>query len=108
MLMFVRSLPALMLFLMLTNTISLCDLLCPFFITEVLKMSSRIGTKIFMPFLESDVKGNKFTTLGGTEFEDPDGTLELSASQRRHFYKWARPAEIAQRQRKVSVSEKQN
>ena len=43
---------------------------------EVLKMSSRIGSKIFMPFLESDVKGNKFATLGGAEFEDPDGVLE--------------------------------
>ncbi|GMH86802.1 hypothetical protein TL16_g10658 [Triparma laevis f. inornata] len=67
---------------------------------EVLKISSRIGTKTFMPFVDSDVNARAFTTLGEQEYEDPDGLLKLSDSQKRHFHKWARPSEIAQRQRK--------
>ncbi|GMI07851.1 hypothetical protein TrVE_jg2750 [Triparma verrucosa] len=67
---------------------------------EVLKISSRIGSKTFMPFVDTDVNARAFTTLGEQEYEDVDGLLKLSDSQKRHFYKWARPSEIAQRQRK--------
>mmetsp|Transcript_11674 Transcript_11674/g.23894 ORF Transcript_11674/g.23894 Transcript_11674/m.23894 type:complete len:759 (+) Transcript_11674:866-3142(+) len=53
-----------------------------------------------MPFLDSDIKASNFTTLGLAPFEDPDGLLSLSNSQRPHFYKFARPSEIASRHSK--------
>ncbi|GMH52483.1 hypothetical protein TrRE_jg8532 [Triparma retinervis] len=53
-----------------------------------------------MPFLDSDVRSANFTTLGLTPFEDPDGLLSLSNSQKPHFYKFARPSEIGSRHSK--------
>jgi hypothetical protein len=41
-----------------------------------------------MPFLHADVSNPMaFTTLGSTEWEDPDGLLALSDSQKKHFHK---------------------
>ena len=69
---------------------------------EVLKKSSKMGNKTFMPFLESDVR-NPEAFMTKEPYEDPDGNLSLSSSQRSHFYKFARPSEIASRQGKKNV-----
>jgi len=63
---------------------------------SVLKESSIIGKKVFMPFLHSEIQSFNFNTLGNTLFEDPDGLINLGPSQSQNFFKWARPSEIAQ------------
>jgi len=57
-----------------------------------LKRSSRINGRIFQPWLDLDLK-EKFAFP--EPFKDPDGVLKLSASQKKHFYKWARPNQFA-------------
>merc|ERR550519_1883722 len=55
---------------------------------EVLKRSSRIGGKIFLPWAESDQIIDR--TVNAPMFKDPDGFLQLAAKQEKHFAKWSR------------------
>jgi len=43
----------------------------------VLAANSRIGNKIFQPFLYEEIRKFPFTTFGNAPFEDPDGLIPL-------------------------------
>jgi len=55
---------------------------------EVLKRSSRIGGKIFLPWADSDQIIDR--TVTAPMFNDPDGFLTLATKQEKHFAKWSR------------------
>lgn len=59
----------------------------------VLKRSSTINGRIFQPWLGRIDLCEKYTFP--EPFKDPDGTLKLSASQKKHFHRWSRPSEWA-------------
>jgi len=54
---------------------------------QVLKITSRINNREFVPFLSVDLK-ERFAS--SDRFTDKDGLLKLSEKQRRHFAKWCR------------------
>jgi len=58
---------------------------------EVLARSSKISGALFYPWL-GDGQRERFHY--DTPWEDPDGLLPLSAKQRQHFGRWARPSQF--------------
>jgi hypothetical protein len=59
----------------------------------VLRNSSRINGRIFLPWLDGDETRERFR-FDGRQFTDPDGMLELSAEQRSLGAVWKRPSEL--------------
>lgn len=74
-----------------TSSSSLSLQLSPYEI-KVLKRSSLIGSGLFLPWKDEDASLD-FTNKRKLYF-DPDGYLKLSPTQKKKFYKWARPSEI--------------
>lgn len=62
----------------------------------VIKTTSRINNREFVPFLNVDLK-ERFGYL--TEFTDKDGLLQLSEKQKRHFSKWLRISQLIENPR---------
>lgn len=60
---------------------------------EVLKRSSLISSGIFLPWLDEEIHTFDFTNKGKL-WNDPDGLLELSPTQKESFYAWKRPTDI--------------
>eukprot|EP00051_Salpingoeca_urceolata_P016024 m.210933 g.210933 ORF g.210933 m.210933 type:complete len:820 (-) comp18569_c1_seq2:225-2684(-) len=60
----------------------------------VLKHTSRINGKVYLPWLPSDAREH---LGGGGRYVDPDGPLQLSPKQRARFHKWVRPTELSQK-----------
>ncbi|CAG8447821.1 5670_t:CDS:10 [Dentiscutata erythropus] len=59
--------------------------------TDILKHTSNINGRNYLPWLETDLKEEfKFDK----PFLDPDGTLPLSDIQRKNFGGWVRPSDI--------------
>eukprot|EP00899_Mesostigma_viride_P008850 jgi/Mesvir1/17967/Mv22635-RA.3 len=75
---------------------------------QVLRQTSRIGGKVYLPWMEGDGDVGADTARrpqpapeagagspgAAALFTDPDGLLPLSQKQRRHFGAWRRPSEI--------------
>ena len=72
---------------------------------DVLKRSSLIASGVFLPW--SDTEADSLSTRvqdliahplreQAKMFVDKDGELPLADKQRKHFYRWSRPSEIAQ------------
>ncbi|XP_046839580.1 calpain-7-like isoform X2 [Xenia sp. Carnegie-2017] len=59
---------------------------------EVLKKTSYINGKKYLPWLDIDVR-EKFDYVLDM-FSDPDGNLPLSVKQKSRFVKWVRPSEL--------------
>ena len=57
----------------------------------VIKTTSKINNKEFVPWLNVDLK-ERFSCLG--EFTDKDGFLMLSDKQKKHFAKWLRISQL--------------
>lgn len=62
----------------------------------VIKTTSRINNREFVPFLNVDLK-ERFGYL--SEFTDKDGLLQLSEKQKRHFSKWLRLNQLVENPR---------
>jgi len=62
----------------------------------ILQRSSLISSGLFLPWSEQEAKELSRNALRPSKslFIDLDGPLKLSESQKKQFYKWARPAEI--------------
>lgn len=60
---------------------------------SVLRNSSRINGRLFLPWLEGDETRERFR-FDGRQFTDPDGVLPLSAEQRSLGAVWKRPSEL--------------
>lgn len=58
----------------------------------VLKTTSRINNREFVPFLNVDLR-ERFGS--SDKFTDKDGLLKLSEKQKRHFAKWSRLNQLA-------------
>jgi len=59
---------------------------------NVLKESSYINGKLFMPWIESDGKSSEF--FSEKKFVDPDGKLSLSVTQKQLFGSWCRATQL--------------
>lgn len=59
----------------------------------VIKTTSRINTREFVPFLNIDLK-ERFGCL--QEFVDKDGLLALGDKQKKHFCKWLRISQLVE------------
>lgn len=76
----------------------------------VLKQSSRIESGLFLPWSEEEARAlseqvQNLKAVVAKPWKDPDGDLKLSEKQKRKFYQWARPMDIAQR-RNAAVKQK--
>jgi len=60
---------------------------------KVLKQSSLISSGVFLPWVEEELHTFDFTNKGKL-WNDPDGLLKLSPTQKETFYAWKRPADI--------------
>ncbi|CAG8724290.1 2452_t:CDS:2, partial [Acaulospora morrowiae] len=67
---------------------------------EVLKNSSYINDKVFLPWLEIDLQ-EKFEY--DEPFIDPDGTLPLSNYQMANFDSWKRPSEFMDKPKMIAM-----
>lgn len=78
---------------------------------QILKKSSLIASGLFLPWSDEDTIAllHQAQQAQGTSnyglYTDPSGTLPLSDTQKKHFYKWARPREILRlRQRHAATA----
>jgi hypothetical protein len=74
----------------------------------VLKRSSMIASGLFLPWSDDDaqqlsLRVQKMTAAPTIFFTDPDGELCLSNEQRKHFFRYARPADIVQQRKRRGV-----
>ncbi|KAJ3089163.1 calpain 7 [Quaeritorhiza haematococci] len=67
---------------------------------EVLRKTSSINGKTFLPWLEIDLK-ERFTYVD--RFSDPDGPIMLSRIQKARFGGWKRPSQIMSAPRMIAV-----
>ncbi|KAG7346312.1 calpain family cysteine protease [Nitzschia inconspicua] len=85
----------------------------------VLKQSSLISSGVFLPWSEDEAQAlsqevlAKSSTCKGkllqavkSAWKDPDGDLKLSDKQKKRFYKWMRPHEIANQRQSLGVKQR--
>lgn len=65
---------------------------------EILKRSSRIEGRLFLPWTESDARVER--TVGQDMFVDPDGFLSLADKQQKVFAEWTRTPSQCKRDQK--------
>lgn len=72
---------------------------------EVLKRASLISSGVFLPWMDEEVFTFDFTNNGNL-WNDPDGVLKLSPTQKETFYAWKRPSDIVAMQNASFVNPK--
>lgn len=79
---------------------------------SVLKRSSLIASRVFMPWSDKDAHKLSLSTSYLPTYpllwEDPDGLLPLSDKQKHHFHRWARPSEIVSLRQQLLWQQKRN
>ncbi|CAO3666907.1 unnamed protein product [Umbelopsis vinacea] len=68
---------------------------------EILKLTSNVNGKLFLPWVDESDLREKFTYEEG--FVDPDGSLPLSAIQKAKFGGWKRPSEIMRKPKMIEL-----
>lgn len=61
---------------------------------EVLKRSSVINGRVFLPWLDGEEMLEDFTTADGAPFVDPDGLFRLAPQQAARLGAWKRPSQF--------------
>lgn len=75
---------------------------------QILKRSSLIASGLFLPWSDEEAKQLSLDAAANSKtvslFTDPSGFLPLNERQQKRFFKWARPQEVIQMQRKHRAS----